>query len=145
MGHDYSTAKKLVFKGMWLLAFVTLVEVGVSLFGKGYLGFDPSNIGFEMFGFDVKPLLILVGVALVVLSLYKAYFIIYEFMHMGHEVQGLRISVLMPILLLVWAVIAFFNEGSSWEDRRALINEKNKAKIENVQKIAPPSNTGGIK
>ena len=35
-------------------------------------------------------------------------------MHMGHEVKGLRMTVLMPMLLLVWAIIAFFYEGSAW-------------------------------
>ncbi len=144
MGHDYNKAKKLVFRGMWLLAAVTLVEVAVSLFGKGHLGINPEGIGFEMFGTFVNPILILVGLALIVLSIYKAYFIIYEFMHMGHEVRGLRMSVLLPVLLLVWAVIAFFQEGNSWEERRSQINDFNQIKVEDVRQ-APPSNNGGTK
>lgn len=115
MAHDdYSSAKKGVFIGMAVLAFVTLVEVGVSLFGKGHLGYQPtSNI-----------ILAIVGILLVVLSIYKAYYIIYKFMHMGHEVRGLRMTVLLPTLLLVWAIIAFFNEGASWKTRRNVIQER---------------------
>ena len=47
-------------------------------------------------------------------------------MHMADEVKGLRMSVVLPMLLFVWAVIAFFQEGNSWKERRDLILEKNK-------------------
>jgi cytochrome c oxidase subunit IV len=63
------------------------------------------------------------------LSLYKAYFIVYEFMHMRYEVKGLAMSVLLPMLLLVWGIIAFFQEGDSWKDRRELIKEKNEMEV----------------
>ena len=66
---NYEKASKAVYKGMWLLAFVTLVEVGVSLFGKGHLGFNPEGMGI---------ILGIVGFLLIALSLYKAYFIVYE-------------------------------------------------------------------
>ena len=35
--HSYEKAKKLVFKGMWLLAIVTLLEVFISLLQKGHV------------------------------------------------------------------------------------------------------------
>jgi len=125
MAGDYDKAKKAVFRGMWLLAFVTLVEVAVSLFGKGHLGFNPEGYGW---------MLMLVAVALIVLSLYKAYFIIYEFMHMGHEVRGLRMTVLMPVLLLVWAIIAFFYEGGAWKNNREKVQERNERGMEKTNK-----------
>ncbi len=126
MGDHQSYDEKIkgVYKGLILLGVVTLIEVGVSLFGKGHLGFDPSGMS------------VVIGVVmflLIVLSLYKAYFIIYEFMHMGHEVQGLRLSVLMPTLLLVWAIIAFFHEGNSWFERRDLIKQKNERTMDDVK------------
>ena len=79
-----------------LLAVVTLIEVFIALIGNGHV-ID----GFEL------PRLIMYPV-MIGLSLYKAYFIIYEFMHMRYEVPGLRASVLLPTLLLVWAIIAFW-------------------------------------
>jgi len=48
-------------------------------------------------------------------------------------------SVLLPTLLLVWAVIAFFQEGNSWGERRELINQKNQESIE-----APAENPEGM-
>jgi len=122
MGHkSYEQSIKDVYKGLLLLGVVTLIEVVISLFGKGHLGFKPDP--------EMRWLLALVGIGLIVLSIYKAYFIIYEFMHMSSEVRGLRMTVLMPMLLLVWAIIAFFHEGNSWFERRDLIKQKNERNI----------------
>ena len=55
-------------------------------------------------------------------------------MHMAHEVPGLRMSVLLPTALLIWAIIAFFQEGNSWEERREQIREKDKIEIEDAVK-----------
>lgn len=123
MGHkSYEESIKDVYKGLVLLGAVTLIEVFISLFGKGHLGYQPDE--------SMTWLLALVAIGLIVLSLYKAYFIIYEFMHMGSEVQGLRMTVLLPCLLLVWAIIAFFQEGNSWFERRDLIKQKNERSID---------------
>lgn len=114
MGHlSYEESKKLVFRGMMLLGVITLVEVFIALIGNGHVIEGTRWPIWVMY-----PLMI--G-----LSLYKAYFIVYEFMHMRYEVKGLAMSVLLPMLLLVWGVIAFFHEGDSWKDRRDLIQEKN--------------------
>jgi cytochrome c oxidase subunit IV len=112
----YEESKKRVFQGLLLLGGVTLIEVFLSLLGKGYI-----IPGAE----DYAVVFFIVGLALIVLSLYKAYFIVYEFMHMRYEVKSLALTVLMPMLLLIWAIIAFFQEGNSWKERRDLIQEKN--------------------
>ena len=113
---SYEAAKKRVVFGLFLLGAVTLIEVLISLAGKGHLIPGLHDISWVHY---VAALLI-AG-----LSAYKAYFIVYEFMHMKYEVKGLALSVLLPTMLLVWAVIAFFQEGDSWKDRRELIKEKN--------------------
>ncbi|MFK7808921.1 MAG: cytochrome C oxidase subunit IV family protein [Saprospiraceae bacterium] len=119
----YEKSIKAVYKGMLLLAGVTLLEVFVSLFGKGHLGFNPEGM---------SVILGIVGFALIALSIYKAYFIVYEFMHMGHEVKSLRLTVLLPMLLLVWAIIAFFYEGNAWKGNRTKVLEKNAVEAETV-------------
>ncbi len=124
---SYEESKKKVFSGLLLLGAVTLIEVAISLFGKGHI-----FPGLEVKGSTI--VLAIVGLALVGLSLYKAYFIIYEFMHMRYEMKGLALTVLLPTTLLIWAIIAFFQEGNSWKERRELINEKNK---QEVPKSAP--------
>lgn len=115
MSHlSYEDSKKLVIKGLWLLAVVTLIEVAVSLFGKGHLIEGMEDLGWVM---------AICALIIAALSIYKAYFIVYFFMHMAYEVKGLRWSVLLPTLLLVWAIIAFFQEGNSWKERREQVEE----------------------
>ena len=121
---SYEESIKKVYWGLILLAIVTLVEVFVSLLGKGHI-----ISGVE----DYLWLIYLTGLIIIVLSIYKAYFIIYEFMHMRYEVKGLAVSVLLPTALLIWAIIAFFQEGDSWKQRRDQINDKNKEKVDTQQ------------
>ncbi len=110
---SYQDAKKAVMKGFWLLFIVTLIEVFFSLMGKGHIP-----------GINSVPTWLLWATAIIIiaLSLYKAYFIVYEFMHMKYEVKMMAKTVLLPTLLLVWAIIAFFWEGDAWKDRRARID-----------------------
>lgn len=121
---SYEDSKKQVYFGLKLLAIVTLVEVAVSLFGKGWLVNGVEQIGW---------LVAICALIIVALSLYKAYFIIYEFMHMRYEMKGLAYSVLLPTALLIWAIIAFFQEGNSWKQRRELIKDKNAEQVDKTQ------------
>ncbi len=107
-GHlSYEEGKKVVVKGLILLGIVTIAEVLVALIGKGYI-----IPGFHM------PVW-LMYLFMISMSLYKAYFIVYEFMHMKYEMPGMVKSVLVPTVLLIWALIAFFTEGKSWKEWRA--------------------------
>ncbi len=107
MGHvNYEEGKKIVLKGLLLLAFVTVAEVFIALLGKGYV----------ISGFYLPRWFIYL--AMVGLSLYKAYFIMGEFMHLRYEVKGLVSSILLPFLLLIWAIIALLWDGSYWGQQR---------------------------
>lgn len=113
----YEEQKALVFYGLKLLGAITVVEVLIALLAKGHL---IHGVNFQHgFGHYIY-MAFMAG-----FSLYKAYFIIFYFMHMAGEVRSLALSVLLPTTLLIWAIIAFFQEGSSWGARRELIKEKN--------------------
>ena len=126
MGHDYEGSKKIVLKTIIILGTITLVEVLIALLGKGYIikGFHISSVTLNLF--FIKFAFNIMGLTMIILSATKAYFIVYEFMHMKYEVPSLVKSVLLPTLLLVWGIIAFLYEGSEWGDRRELIENKNK-------------------
>ncbi|MBC6996539.1 cytochrome C oxidase subunit IV family protein [Neolewinella lacunae] len=114
---SYEDSKKAVWKGLGLLAAVTLAEVFLSLMKAAEWA---EGMGW---------LFIIASLAIIILSIYKAYFIIYEFMHMAYEVRGLAMTVLLPMILLVWAVIAFFYEGDAWKGNRETVNERNRMEI----------------
>ena len=107
MAQDYEKSKKLALWTIILLGIITIVEVLIALIGKGYI--------IEGVHFPTA----IMGLAMVIMSAVKAYLIVYEFMHKKYEVPGLVKSVLMPTLLLVWAIIAFFYEGNTWKNYRA--------------------------
>ena len=119
MGHlTHEQSKKVANKVILILAIITIFEVFLALLGKGHL-VDGVTL----------PAVLLSG-AMIIMSVVKAYLIIYEFMHMKYEMPGLVKSVLLPTVLLIWAVIAFSWEGSDWKKRRSLINEKDKEEID---------------
>ena len=118
MGHDYQKSKKVALKTILVLAVITVVEVLIALTGKGYI---IEGMEWNMY---------IMGLIMICLSLYKAYLIVGEFMHLGHEVRAMGMSVVLPMFLLVWAIIAFMQEGGAWKDRREYVKDKNEAEVE---------------
>ena len=104
MGHAHGLSiedqrkadKKIGTTGFWVLLVVTFAEVGVALFTK-----------------EIFPG-VLVRLVMIVMSLFKAYYIVSIFMHLGHEVGGMALTIVMPMTLLIWGVIAFLWEGGYW-------------------------------
>lgn len=117
MAHDYFSAKKIALKTIIILAVVTVVEVLIALGGKGYLidGFHLPQV--------VMNLIMIAG------SLYKAYLIVFEFMHMKYEARGLMLSVILPVGLLIWAIISFLYEGQAWKGNRDFVKERDKIEV----------------
>lgn len=48
----------------------------------------------------------------IILTIFKAFFIVAEFMHLKHETKGLIWTILIPMGLLVWLLVALISEGS---------------------------------
>ncbi len=106
MAHSYEQSKKIANKTIVILAIITVFEVFFALLGKGYL----------VPGFLMPHALL--AIAMIVMSVVKAYLIIYEFMHMKYENKGLMILAFCPIVLLIGAMVALLNEGGAWHDSR---------------------------
>ena len=119
MGHDYTGAKKIALKTIIILAVVTVVEVLIALTGKGYI----------VEGYHAPKLLM--NSLMISMSIYKAYLIVFEFMHMKYEARGLMMSVLLPIGLLIWAIISFLYEGNAWKHNRLTVKDREKMEIVN--------------
>jgi len=129
MGHlTYEESKSKANKVITILAIITICEVLFALLGKGYL---VDGVHFNES---------LIAAVMIIMSIVKAYLIVYEFMHMKYEVPGMVKSVLLPLGLLVWAIIAFIAEGKYWKGSRQGIQDKNQAQIETVVKPKVKSN-----
>jgi len=56
----------------------------------------------------------------VLMTLVKAFYIVWEFMHLGHEVKGLKWMVIAPLVLALWLLVALLMEGSAIHDANFL-------------------------
>ncbi len=59
---------------------------------------------------DQKWLRIVVFIALTIV---KAYYIVSEFMHLGHEKRSLKMSVVLPMLFVVFFIFIMIYEGGA--------------------------------
>lgn len=47
----------------------------------------------------------------IMLTILKAFYIVDEFMHLGHEAKGLRMAIIYPLVLVLWLILALLMEG----------------------------------
>lgn len=93
---------KSLMRVFWILLVITLVEIAMA-FLHYFTHFPPR---------------MLLNAIFIGLTVVKAFYIIGEFMHLRHEVRNLILTFLIPLILLVWAIIAFLWDGTSWQQMR---------------------------
>ena len=59
---------------------------------------------------DQKWLRIIVFIALTIV---KAYYIVAEFMHLGHEKKSLKMSIVLPMLFVVFLIFIMIYQGDA--------------------------------
>ena len=108
---------KAIWRTFWILLGITLFELVIAI------------IYFETHFF---PKHILNGV-FIIMTLAKAFFIVAEFMHLGHEIKNLVMTIAIPACLFIWFIIAFLWDGSSYHTLRMRYdgyqNEQSKTKV----------------
>ncbi|MDB5282511.1 MAG: hypothetical protein JWO06_1586 [Bacteroidota bacterium] len=106
---EYVDGRKEVLKTIVILSVVTVVEVGIA-------------IGYEKLANDAGKYKWVINLLMAIFSVIKVIYIMGTFMHLKHEKKGFILTVLLPFLFLVWAIIAFTVEGSSWQYMRTWLN-----------------------
>ncbi len=118
--HTFDT--KAIWKTFRILLIITVVELILAI---GYYEINFSNPHL------VKH--ILNGV-FIILTLAKAFFIIAEFMHLGHELRNLILTIAIPAMLFLWFIGAFLWDGNSYKNLR---NNYDRNHFEQSQQKAP--------
>lgn len=85
--------KKIVYVTL-LLSVITVVEVALGLWSP-----LPKGVNNTFF---------------LLLTLFKAGYIVKVFMHLGDELKNFLITVLIPLTLFIWFIIAFLADGGFW-------------------------------
>ena len=103
---DHSGGTKKIWKIFWVLSVLTVVELGLGyfLYAKG------TDISYAA----VMATKITIGV----LTIAKAYYIVSVFMHLGDEIRNFIMTIIVPLALFIWFIIAFLADGNSWKNLR---------------------------
>ena len=96
---------KEIWKITIYLSVLTLIELA--------LGFSMMTMGDGLGKHLIKGVI-------VVLMLWKAFYIVGYFMHLRHELRNMILTVVVPLFLFVWFIVAFLFDGNSFK------NDKNK-------------------
>lgn len=95
-GADSKKQVGRIWKVFWILLAVTIVEVVLGMFFSHSI---PRGLLNAMF---------------LLLTLFKAGYIVSVFMHLGDELRNFMITVLIPLTLFIWFIIAFLADGGFW-------------------------------
>ena len=75
-------------------------------------------LGFWMIGMENKGLILAIKGAIIILMLAKAFYIVGYFMHLKHEIKNLIMTIVVPLALFIWFIIAFLADGNSFRNLR---------------------------
>jgi cytochrome c oxidase subunit IV len=103
--HDKnSTDSKAKVKNIWkitaYLTIITLVEVGIGLYSH--------------YTHVIGGLKTIYNVIFILMTLLKAGLIVSVFMHLGDEIKNMIMTILIPLTLFIWFIIAFLADGGWW-------------------------------
>src|SRR5262245_23272585 len=106
--HSDEEFHKRIRKTTILLSVITLIELG--------FGF---SIYFIHKGANPNASLVLFFKGMVcILTLAKAYYIVSVFMHLGDEIRNMIMTIVVPLMLFIWFILAFIIDGNSYKNLR---------------------------
>ncbi|QCR21025.1 cytochrome C oxidase subunit IV family protein [Pontibacter sp. SGAir0037] len=86
---------KQIWKTFWILVAITAFEFLIAF------TMDAGTLRNAIF---------------IVLTIFKAFYIVAEFMHLKHETKALIWCILIPMALVIWLMVALISEGSYYYD-----------------------------
>lgn len=104
---DDATFKKKVWKTTMILSVITIIELAI-----GFL------IYFLHKGEPPYFFILLLKGIVCILTLAKAYYIVSVFMHLGDEIRNFIMTIVVPLALFIWFIIAFLADGQSYKNLR---------------------------
>ncbi|WP_462264194.1 cytochrome C oxidase subunit IV family protein [Mucilaginibacter sp.] len=99
--HD-TMNKKRIWRVFWILVAITTVEfiIALLLVPRHIL---PINMANPVY---------------IVLTLFKAFYIVAYFMHLKFEKVGMAYVILIPIIFIIGLILVLTNESHHWLDMR---------------------------
>lgn len=124
--HNEGTGR--IWKVFILLSVITIIELGLGLWIYFINKSENPSHGLVL---GIKG-------AVCILTLAKAYYIVSVFMHLGDEIRNFIMTIIVPLMLFIWFIIAFLWDGNSWRNLRNT-NAGSRPSIEVVEQHKPAS------
>lgn len=116
---------KIIKKVTIILSVITIIELGLGL------------LIYTIGGGSSFGILLIKGI-ITILSLAKAFYIVSYFMHLGDELRSMMMTIVVPLGLFIWFIIAFLYEGDSWRNLRNTKAGSVKPPVEQTTPAAKP-------
>jgi|TARA_R110002124_G_scaffold63629_3_gene174260 cytochrome c oxidase subunit IV len=92
-GHEYVSNVSAIWKVFGILSAVTIVEVALGIYKPDFLHFT-QFLGMNLLNWIFYAL-----------TIYKAYYIVWSFMHMEGEKSSLQSAVVIPVIFLILYIL----------------------------------------
>lgn len=102
---DTNSGKKEIWRVTIILSVLTLIELAIG-FGMYLWLKDEGFLRHFLKGI------------IIILMLAKAFYIVSYFMHLGHELRNMIMTIVVPLGLFIWFIIAFLYDGNSFKELR---------------------------
>src|SRR6187401_1202659 len=105
---EHAGTTKRIWRTFWLLSILTILELAIGLIIYNMHKGDAPN----------HTLVLAFKGMVCILTLAKAYYIVSVFMHLGDEIRNMIMTIVVPLLLFIWFIIAFLADGNSYKNLR---------------------------
>jgi cytochrome c oxidase subunit IV len=105
MEAEGTSARQAIIRTAIILSALTACEFVIAFTKHNYsawTGISPSTV------------VTMVVILFVILTIFKAFYIVGEFMHLRHEVKRLIWTIGIPFVFIIWLIIGMMLEGGYW-------------------------------
>jgi cytochrome c oxidase subunit IV len=120
--HHVGGGRKEIYRVTIILTVFTLIELG--------LGFYLMVVTNDLMRHFLKGVIIIFMLA-------KAFYIVGYFMHLRHEIRNLIMTIVVPLFLFVWFIVAFLTDGNSFKNLKNSLDRGHKERSEQQAPAKP--------
>ena len=102
---NHGGGTKEIWRVTWILTVLTIVELAIG-FWMIKIPLDQESLRLALKG------------VIVILMMAKAFYIVAYFMHLKHEIRNMIMTIVVPLALFIWFIIAFLYDGNSYKQLR---------------------------
>ena len=117
---------KEIWKVTIILSVLTIIELA--------LGYSMMSMDDGFFKHFIKGVILILMVA-------KAFYIVGYFMHLKHEIRNMIMTIVVPLFLFVWFIIAFLSDGNSFKNNKNIWDRDHKERSQQAMPKKEEENT----